>query len=377
MRGSKRGGMKSLIPSLFSKRSKSLNDSFYSDQRAFQTEKVQRTHANPKLIVTEEALAPLVWSARHTNDENVFWGVIEKSKNGFRLVSVELAKHAASPGFCDPDMEWYGDWVIEQTMNNKEMWQLGCWIHTHPSGCTYFSSVDTSTFEDSFGNHKLAFMIVMTKDLQFIGRACCNEKLPDSGGVFYGIADLDISFENENAEPNEKLAAQLEEQYKERVSKYMGNRWDVDNLPKRVGRSTRYSDIYDYEDYDRYDCKKDYTQYSSSGSHRGDGWGRYNRDWQKPIDSAPRQTLLNIVTSSSLYWDDLVRYVASSRGEGISDDVIMSLSRIYDYFTGKGDKQMEYSQVSMVSTRVKNLIGYKEFEKEVENELRKEIHEKP
>jgi hypothetical protein len=184
-----------------------------------------RTSTRPRLTVGAAALSALRWSAERSGDEFCFWGVLEQADSGLYLREAVLAKHQGSPGYSNPDMDWYGDLVME--MNEREglePWQLACWIHTHPPGLCRPSGVDEETFAQQFGRQRLAIMLIMTRDLIFHGELSVN--LPVLPGLppvrLTGL--LQITFEDPQASVNEAEKQSLEREYNERVSS-LGNRF--------------------------------------------------------------------------------------------------------------------------------------------------------
>jgi hypothetical protein len=183
-----------------------------------------RTSARPRLVIGAAALAALRWSAERSGDEFCFWGVLEQADSGLYLREAVLAKHQGSPGYSIPDMDWYGDLVME--MNERdglEPWQLACWIHTHPPGLCRPSGVDEETFAQQFGRQRLAIMLIMTRDLIFHGELSVNlPALPGLPSTRLN-SQLQITFEDPQASAGEAEKQRLEREYGERVSP-LGNR---------------------------------------------------------------------------------------------------------------------------------------------------------
>lgn len=178
----------------------------------------------PRLVIGAAALAALRWSAERSGDEFCFWGVLEQTDSGLCLREAVLAKHHGSPGYSIPDMDWYGDLVME--MNEREglePWQLACWIHTHPPGLCRPSGVDEETFAQQFGRQRLAVMLIMTRDLIFHGELSVN--LPALPGLPPArfTSQFQITFEDPQAGAGEVEKQRLEREYNERVSP-LGNR---------------------------------------------------------------------------------------------------------------------------------------------------------
>ena len=183
-----------------------------------------QSSTRPRLTIGAAALAALRWSAERSGDEFCFWGVLEQMDSGLHLREAVLAKHQGSPGYSIPDMDWYGDLVMERNESEGlEPWQLACWIHTHPPGLCRPSGVDEETFAQQFGRQRLAIMLIMTRDLIFHGQLSVNlPALPGLAPVRF-TSKFQITFEDPQACAGEEEKQRLEREYGERVSS-LGNR---------------------------------------------------------------------------------------------------------------------------------------------------------
>jgi hypothetical protein len=178
-----------------------------------------QTSFRPRLTISSAALSALRWSVGRSGDEFCFWGVLESMDTGLYLREAVLAKHQGSPGYSIPDMDWYGDLVLERhEREGLEPWQLACWIHTHPPGLAGPSGVDRQTFTRQFGAQRLAIMLIMTRDLHFCGELSVN--LPPLPGLPPArlTSPLKLIFEDPLAQASEEEARRLEQEYLERVS---------------------------------------------------------------------------------------------------------------------------------------------------------------
>ena len=177
----------------------------------------------PVLRVSAKALAAMVWSIRKSPNEFSYWGVVEKMEGGFLMEEACLNKHSSSPCYSDPDMEWYADWLADKVADEGcQPWQLACWIHTHPEGVNTPSSVDEDTFKKNFGDQRLAFMVVMTKEMHFYARMSALVEPMDGIGVrTYTSSPMRVEFEEPTATPPDDMIAELDRLYPTLVEEYI------------------------------------------------------------------------------------------------------------------------------------------------------------
>lgn len=176
----------------------------------------------PLLRISVLAWAKMTWSISKSHDEFSFWGVIEKTEGGFVMVDADLNKHTSNQAYSDPDMEWYGDWLTDQVADNgRQPWQLACWIHTHPTGVNGPSGTDEETFKKNFGDQRLAFMVIMTKEKHVYARLSAIVEPIDGIGVkTYTASPMRVEFEDPQAQADAELKAKLDAAYPELVSTY-------------------------------------------------------------------------------------------------------------------------------------------------------------
>lgn len=94
------------------------------------------------------------------------------------VIMIKQVNSAASVEFDAGAVADYMDQLVQEDKSFEDY--LRVWVHTHPSDSTTPSSMDETTFHETFGTFPWAAMLIMGKNGSWYGRT--RTKLPISGG---------------------------------------------------------------------------------------------------------------------------------------------------------------------------------------------------